>query len=69
MTTDSKNVPPAGKGGKERTFKFPSAFTVLFAVTVGVWLLAFVVPTGAYKISEKTAPTTVSTPDCPSATG
>ena len=54
MTTDSKNVPPAGKGGKERTFKFPSAFTVLFAVTVGVWLLAFVVPTGAYKISEKT---------------
>ena len=37
-----------------RKFTFPSAFTVLFFVTIAVWLLAFVIPTGAYKISEKT---------------
>ena len=39
---------------KKRSFHFPSAFTVLFAVTVLVWLLAFIIPTGAYKVSEKT---------------
>jgi uncharacterized ion transporter superfamily protein YfcC len=39
---------------KKRSFRFPSAFTVLFAVTVLVWLLAFIIPTGAYKMSEKT---------------
>src|SRR5680860_1569551 len=39
---------------KPRKFHFPSAFTVLFGVTVGVWLLAFIVPTGAYKVSEQT---------------
>jgi uncharacterized ion transporter superfamily protein YfcC len=43
---------PAPK--KKRSFRFPSAFTVLFAVTVIVWLLAFIIPTGAYKVSEKT---------------
>lgn len=31
------------------TFRFPSAFTVLVAVTVAVWLLTFVIPTGAYR--------------------
>ncbi len=39
---------------KKRSFRFPSAFTVLFGVTVLVWLLAFIIPTGAYKVSEKT---------------
>jgi uncharacterized ion transporter superfamily protein YfcC len=34
--------------------RFPSAFTVLFAVTLVVWVLAFVIPTGAYKVSDKT---------------
>jgi len=38
--------PPTAKA--PRSFRFPSAFTVLFGVTVGVWLLAFVVPTGTY---------------------
>lgn len=28
---------------------FPSAFTVLFFVTVAVWLIAFLLPTGSYK--------------------
>ena len=39
---------------KKRSFRFPSAFTVLFGVTVIVWLLAFIIPTGAYKVSEET---------------
>ena len=38
-----------GEEAQPRRFRFPSAFTVLFAVTIGVWLLAFVVPTGAYR--------------------
>jgi len=33
----------------KRGFSFPSAFTVLFAVTLAVWLLAFVIPTGSYQ--------------------
>lgn len=47
-------VPPTVSGRKPRKFTFPSAFTVLFVVTVAVWALAFVVPTGLYRISEKT---------------
>ncbi|HEX6487067.1 MAG TPA: YfcC family protein [Nocardioidaceae bacterium] len=39
---------------KKRKFTFPSAFTVLFAVTILVWLLAFVIPTGAYKVDPET---------------
>ncbi|MCR6030064.1 YfcC family protein [Nocardioides sp. zg-579] len=35
--------------------RFPSAFTVLFLVTIAVWLLAFVIPTGAYR-NEDGAP-------------
>ncbi len=53
----TKSVPTGGSAAapeKKRPFRFPSAFTVLFAVTVLVWLLAFIVPTGAYKVSEKT---------------
>ena len=34
---------------KPKKFRFPSAFTVLFGVTIAVWLLAFVIPTGAYQ--------------------
>jgi uncharacterized ion transporter superfamily protein YfcC len=37
-----------------RKMRFPSAFTVLFIVTVGVWLLAFVVPTGEYASDPET---------------
>jgi len=39
---------PAGHE-RPRSFRFPSAFTVLFGVTVAVWLLAFIVPTGTYQ--------------------
>jgi uncharacterized ion transporter superfamily protein YfcC len=37
-----------------RRFRFPSAFTVLFGVTIAVWLLAFVVPTGSYRVDADT---------------
>jgi uncharacterized ion transporter superfamily protein YfcC len=51
---------PAGKRAavpeKPKRFAFPSALTVLFMVTVGVWLLAFVIPTGAYKAGGDGAP-------------
>ena len=40
--------------GTTRRMRFPSAFTVLFAVTVVVWLLAFIVPTGQYAIDADT---------------
>lgn len=52
MATTTKT--PTEENGKQRTFRFPSAFTVLFGVTVAVWLLAFIVPTGAYKVDGKT---------------
>lgn len=46
----SVDTPPA----EERRFKFPSAFTVLFGVTVAVWLLAFIIPTGSYQVDAET---------------
>ncbi|WP_424210689.1 YfcC family protein [Streptomyces sp. BI20] len=51
---DSGESAPEGK--KERNFKFPTAFTVLGVVTLGVWLLAFLIPAGAYKLNEDGAP-------------
>ncbi len=54
MASKTHAAPPADSGKKERRFTFPSAFTVLAVVTFGVWLLAFVVPTGAYQVSEET---------------
>jgi uncharacterized ion transporter superfamily protein YfcC len=43
-STNKAEPPTAAK-----KFSFPSAFTVLFGVTIAVWLLAFVVPTGTYE--------------------
>ena len=40
--------------GQKRSFRFPSAFTVLFVVTIAVWLLAFIVPTGSYELDGET---------------
>ncbi len=59
MPTNTTTGPPQApskkvSGKTPRKFSFPSAFTVLFGVTVAVWLLAFIVPTGAYKVSEET---------------
>ena len=58
MTTQHRDVPPTpptppAQENAKKGFRFPSAFTVLFAVTVGVWLLAFIVPTGAYQIDAE----------------
>ena len=52
------DVRPAGKrpAGEKKKWNFPSAFTVLFAVTVLVWLLAFIIPTGAYKTTAAGRP-------------
>ena len=41
-TTEAEQTPSG------RKFTFPSAFTVLFVVTIAVWLLAFIIPTGTY---------------------
>ena len=50
-------TPVAPPEETKRKFSFPSAFTVLFGVTIGVWLLAFIVPTGAYQTdAESGAP-------------
>ncbi|WP_327733480.1 TIGR00366 family protein [Streptomyces nojiriensis] len=35
-----------------RRLRFPSAFTVLFVVTVAVWALTFVIPAGRYDIKD-----------------
>ncbi|MFC8127532.1 YfcC family protein [Streptomyces sp. NPDC057302] len=40
----------------KRKFTFPSALTILAIVTVGVWLLAFLIPSGAYDRNDKGAP-------------
>lgn len=37
-----------------RKWQFPSAFTVLAGVTLVVWVLAFVIPTGRYDVSDET---------------
>lgn len=54
MSTNSRTSPTGAP--PKRAFHFPSAFTVLFGVTVAVWLLAFIVPTGAYKLNDSGAP-------------
>lgn len=40
----------------KRKFTFPSALTILAIVTVAVWLLAFLIPSGAYDRNAEGAP-------------
>lgn len=59
MTSDSTGPATPGPESPDvseppERFRFPSAFTVLAGVTVGVWLLTFVIPTGAYKLDSET---------------
>ncbi|MFE9483721.1 YfcC family protein [Streptomyces spororaveus] len=39
-------------GAPRRRLRFPSAFTVLFVVTVAVWALTFVIPAGRYDTKD-----------------
>ncbi|MET9885658.1 YfcC family protein [Streptomyces sp. NPDC006430] len=59
----TRNAPaaaePAGNGtdparptNGRRRFRFPSAFTVLIAVTITVWALTFVIPAGRYETKD-----------------
>jgi len=50
---DAPTEGPRGPSGR-RKFRFPSAFTVLFLVTIAVWVLAFIIPTGAYRTDPET---------------
>lgn len=54
MTT-STTAPPKN-AAPSRRHHFPSAFTVLFGVTLAVWLLAFLVPTGRYELDDAGSP-------------
>ncbi|MTV25147.1 YfcC family protein [Nitriliruptoraceae bacterium ZYF776] len=45
---------PTATEPERRRFRFPSAFTVLFGVTIAVWLLAFIIPTGQYATDPET---------------
>ncbi|MFH8486360.1 YfcC family protein [Streptomyces longisporoflavus] len=51
-STDPGTQEPRHRG----KFTFPSALTVLAIVTVAVWLLAFLIPSGAYDRNDKGAP-------------
>lgn len=51
---DDVTVDPQPDDVPGRRFRFPSAFTVLAAVTLAVWLLAFIVPTGQYAVDADT---------------
>ncbi|MFG3497270.1 YfcC family protein [Streptomyces sp. NPDC047928] len=48
--------PPPETAPAKRKLRFPSAFTVLVAVTLIVWALTFVIPSGRYKLTEDGAP-------------
>ncbi|MDQ2852021.1 MAG: YfcC family protein [Actinomycetota bacterium] len=54
MATQTATVKQTDPGDTPRKFSFPSAFTILYGVTIAVWLLAFAVPTGVYTVSKKT---------------
>jgi uncharacterized ion transporter superfamily protein YfcC len=68
-------LPPASPPADEepKRLKFPTAFTVLAAVLLLVWLASFVVPAGAYRTDPETGgpvPGTYSElPSCADATG
>src|SRR3954467_4360290 len=45
-------VPPGPEAPEKKTLRFPTAFTVLFAVLLLVWIAAFFVPAGAYDTKD-----------------
>jgi uncharacterized ion transporter superfamily protein YfcC len=49
-------VPPDGDAEPRKAFKFPTAFTVLAAVLLLVWVATFFVPAGAYDLDRSGSP-------------
>ncbi|MGH4027540.1 YfcC family protein [Actinomycetota bacterium Odt1-20B] len=58
MSTSETSTGPDGtqEPSGKRKFTFPSALTVLAIVTVAVWLLAFLIPSGQYDRGDSGAP-------------
>ena len=54
-TSPTPEPPVAPEAPETRKLKFPSAFTVLVAVLLLVWIASFFVPAGAYDIDPKSA--------------
>lgn len=52
----STDTTPAPHAAPKRKFTFPSALTVLAVVTLAVWALAFLIPSGAYDRNKDGAP-------------
>ncbi|MFI5660086.1 YfcC family protein [Streptomyces sp. NPDC051684] len=50
-TTEAPEQPP-----EKKKFTFPSALTVLAVVTIAIWLLAFLIPSGEYDRNSDGAP-------------
>ncbi|MET9487668.1 YfcC family protein [Nocardia sp. NPDC006630] len=50
-TADPESEPKPAQHRKKRGF--PSTYTILAGVTVAVWLAAFVIPPGAYRVDDK----------------
>ena len=48
--------PTGAPGSPKQRFRFPTAFTVLFLVLVVVWVAAFFVPAGKYKLDSSGSP-------------
>ncbi|MFJ2772773.1 YfcC family protein [Streptomyces sp. NPDC087300] len=55
-TTEAERETGAEEPPRKGKFTFPSALTVLAIVTVAVWLLAFLVPSGQYDRNDSGAP-------------
>src|SRR5436190_19014025 len=66
--TDGQGPEQPPSGVEARTFKFPTAFTVLAAVLLLVWIASFFVPAGSYTADPATGAATPGTyhklPDC-----
>lgn len=58
MTVSTESPDEQRTGGappvEQKRWKFPTAFTVLGVVLLGVWVASFVIPSGAYKIDPET---------------
>jgi uncharacterized ion transporter superfamily protein YfcC len=50
--TPAEGPPPTQSEPPKRSFRFPTAFTVLFAVLVLVWVASFFVPAGKYQTKD-----------------